>query len=182
MYGMVNKSVEDLITTQFGADKWELVKAKAGVTVESFISNESYPDAMTYGLIGAATKVLGLSVDEILFTFGEFWVLHTARLGYGELLSSAGRNLGEFLDYLPSFHTRVALIFPHLKPPSFECSDRQPDRVTMHYFSHRPGLSVFVRGLLSGVAKMYNTPAEITQTQFKDKGADHDEFLVRWEL
>ena len=180
MYGMVNKSVQELVTINFGVDKWEAIKKKAGVTVEAFISNESYPDAMTYGLIGAATEVLGMSADEILFAFGEFWVLHTALKDYGDLLSSAGRNLPEFLDYLPMFHTRVALIFPHLKPPRFECSDRQDDRITMHYFSHRPGLSVFVQGLLSGVAKMYDTPAQITQTKFKDKGADHDEFLVCW--
>jgi hypothetical protein len=180
MYGMVNKSVQALVTTKFGIDKWEEIKQKAGVTIEAFISNESYPDAMTYGLIGAATEVLKLSADEILFSFGEFWVLNTARQDYGDLLSSAGRNMPEFLDYLPMFHTRVALIFPHLKPPRFECSDRQADRITMHYFSHRPGLSVFVRGLFSGIAKMYDTPAQITQTKFKDKGDDHDEFLVCW--
>lgn len=180
MYGMVNKAVEDLVTIKFGIDKWEAIKRKAGVEVESFISNEPYDDSITYKLVGAATEVLGLTADQILFAFGEFWVLHTARKGYGDLLSSAGRNLPEFLDYLPAFHTRVALIFPNLKPPRFECSDRHPDRITMHYYSHRPGLSVFVQGLFSGVAKMYETPAQITQTRFKDKGDDHDEFLICW--
>ncbi|MEI6877505.1 MAG: heme NO-binding domain-containing protein [Planctomycetota bacterium] len=180
MHGMINKSIEDLVTINFGADKWEAIKAKAGIKVEAFVSNESYPDEMTYGLVGAATEVLGLSVSQVLFAFGEFWVLHTANKGYGDLLKSAGRTMPEFLDYLPLFHTRVALIFPNLKPPRFECSDRHPDRITMHYFSPRPGLSAVVSGMLSGVAKLYETPAEITQTQFKDKGADHDEFLVCW--
>ena len=180
MYGMVNKSVQALVTTKFGIDKWESIKKKAGVKEDVFLSNESYPDAITYALIGAATEVLGMSADEILFAFGEFWVLHTAREEYGDMLSSAGRNMPEFLEYLPMFHIRVALIFPNLKPPRFECSDRQADRITMHYYSHRPGLSVFVRGIFSGVAKLYNTPAQITQTKFKDKGDDHDEFLVYW--
>ena len=75
---------------------------------------------------------------------------------------------------------RVALIFPNLKPPRFETSDRLPEQITMHYFSHRPGLSMFVLGLFSGLAKMYDTPATTTQTKFKDKGDDHDEFVVRW--
>ena len=28
MHGMINKSIEDLVTIQFGADKWEAVKRK----------------------------------------------------------------------------------------------------------------------------------------------------------
>ncbi|MSR34754.1 MAG: hypothetical protein EXS12_08190 [Phycisphaerales bacterium] len=113
---MAHKSVQELVTINFGMNKWEAIKKKAGVTVEAFISNESYPDALTCGLIGAATELLGMSADEILFPFGEFWVLNTARQGYGDLLSYVGRNMPEFLDYLPMFHTRVALIFPNLKP------------------------------------------------------------------
>ena len=180
MYGMVNKAVEDLVTIKFGADKWQAIKKKAGVTVDSFISMDSYDDSITYGLVGAASEVLGLTPNQILFAFGEFWVLHTARLGYGDMLSSAGRNLPEFLDYLPSFHIRVALIFPHLKPPRFEVTDRETDHMTMHYYSHRPGLSEFVMGLLSGVGKLYETPVNITHTKSKDQGADHDEYLVQW--
>ncbi len=180
MYGMVNKAIEDLVTINFGADKWIAVKRKAGLEIDSFISNDAYPDCITYGLVSAASEVLGLPVSKILFAFGEFWVLHTAKSGYGDLLSAAGRDMPEFLDYLPSFHTRVALMFPHLKPPRFECSDRQSNRITMHYYSERPGLSMFVEGLLHGVAKLYETPATIEQTRFKDKGDDHDEFLVSW--
>jgi len=180
MHGMINKSIEDLVTIQFGADKWEAVKLKAGVTEPAFISNQSYPDAMTYGLVGAATEVLGLTADQVLYAFGEFWVTHTAFKGYGDMLMSAGRTIGEFLDYLPLFHTRVALIFPNLKPPRFECSDRHENRITLHYFSDRPGLSMVVAGMLNGISKLYKTPAVVTHTKFKDKGADHDEFLVNW--
>ena len=180
MYGMVNKSVQDFIATNFGADKWDAIRKKAGVVEEAFIGFESYPDAMTYQLVGAASELLGIGADALLFDLGEFWVLYTARTGYGDLLSSAGRSLPEFLEYLPMLHTRVALTFPNLKPPRFEYSDRHADRITMHYFSHRPGLSVYVQGLLSGIAKLYDTPAQITQTHFKDNGADHDEYLVCW--
>ncbi len=180
MYGLVNKAIEDLVTIKFGADKWDAIKRKAGIEVDSFISNDAYPDCITYGLVEAATEVLQLPASTILYAFGEFWVLHTAKKGYGDMLSAAGRDMPEFLDYLPQFHTRVALLFPHLKPPRFECSDRRSNQITMHYFSERKGLSVFVEGLLNGVAKLYETPALVEQTRFKEKGDDHDEFLVRW--
>ena len=31
MYGMVNQAIEAMVTEKFGADKWERVKARAGV-------------------------------------------------------------------------------------------------------------------------------------------------------
>ena len=180
MHGMINRSIEDLVTNNFGADKWDAVKAKAGVHEPGFIGNASYPDDMTYRLIGAATEVLGLTADQVLYAFGEFWVTHTAFHGYGEMLMSAGRTIGDFLAYLPLFHTRVALIFPNLEPPRFECSERHEHGITIHYFSDRPGLSMVVDGMLNGISQLYKTPAVVTHTQFKDTGADYDEFVVTW--
>lgn len=180
MYGMVNKAIEQLVRQRYGEDAWEAVKKKAGVEVDVFISNEGYPDQLTYDLVAAGSEVLNLPAESILHAFGEFWVLHTAQAGYGSLLSAGGRTLGEFLVNLPNFHSRVALMFPDLAPPRFEYSDYQTDRITVHYHSHRPGLAPFVVGLLSGLAQMYQTPADITQVAHKDHGADHDQFVVQW--
>jgi len=41
MYGLVNKAVENLVVSNFGDDKSESIKAKAGVGVNAFISNEA---------------------------------------------------------------------------------------------------------------------------------------------
>ncbi|HEX9164279.1 MAG TPA: heme NO-binding domain-containing protein [Gemmatimonadales bacterium] len=180
MYGMVNQAVESLVRSRFGDDAWETIKRKAGVDVEVFVSNHGYSDDVTYQLVDAASEVLGLPPDDVLHAFGEYWVLVTAREGYGHLMSAGGNTLAEFLTNLPDFHTRVALLFPDLRPPRFAYSDSSPDGLTLHYFSHRPGLAAFVKGLLSGLGKMYDTPISVTQTAVKADGADHDEFAVRW--
>ena len=180
MYGMVNKAVQGLVCEQFGEEAWERIKARAGVDVEVFISNEGYPDELTYRLVAAASEELQLPAEAVLHAFGEYWVLDTAQRGYGELMKAGGRNLVDFLVNLPSFHSRVSLLFPNLIPPRFEYSHRGDDRITVHYFSHRPGLAPFVVGLLRGLGKMFGTPVEVTQTRHKDGGADHDEFLVCW--
>jgi hypothetical protein len=78
MYGLVNKAIEELVVTHFGEDQWELIKKKASVDVEVFVSNEAYPDEMTYDLVSAASEVLGKSASAILVAFGEHWVLKTA--------------------------------------------------------------------------------------------------------
>jgi len=181
MYGMVNKAIEDFVCSNFGEESWLRIKAEAGVDVVAFVSNEPYPDEVTFKLVGASSDVLNIPVDKVLHSFGEHWILRTAREGYGEMLDANGKTLSEFLKNLPNFHTRVAMIFPALDPPRFEVSDEGPNSLRLHYFTHRAGLSMFVAGLLSGLGKMYDTPAEICHDVSRDEGADHDEFVVTWE-
>ena len=180
MYGLVNKAVEDLVISNFGEDKWELIKEKAGIEVDGFISNEGYPDEMTYQLVGAASEVLGLPADQILVAFGEHWVLKTAAESYGPMMKSGGATLKDFLVNLPNFHTRVKMIYPNLQPPRFETSDVTDSSLKLHYFTHRPGLSSFVIGLIQGLGKLYESPATATQVASKDAGDDHDAFAVAW--
>ena len=181
MYGLVNKAVEELVVTNFGEDQWEAIKLKAGVDVDAFISNEGYPDEMTYALVGAATEILGIPAEQILVAFGEHWVLETAQKGYGSMMQAGGRTLAEFLINLPRFHDRVVMVLPKLKPPHFKTTDVTDRSLRLHYVTHRPGLSQFVVGLLQGLGKMFKTPVRITRESFKEDGADHDIFLVEWE-
>ena len=58
MYGLVNKAVEDLVCSKFGEETWNKILEEAGVDVDSFVSMEAYPDAVTYKLIHAASTVL----------------------------------------------------------------------------------------------------------------------------
>ncbi len=182
MHGLVNKAIEELVTTGYGEEKWEAIKAKAGVDVEVFISNEGYSDEITYKLVGAASEVLGLSVREVLIAFGEHWVLKTALHGYGAMMRSGGGSLKEFLINLPNFHTRVQMIYPQLQPPRFECQDITDTSMSLHYHTHRPGLTDFVVGLVQGLGKLYTTPVTVRIAAQKTEGADHDIFDIHWTL
>ncbi len=180
MYGMVNKAIEEMVTAAHGEPTWLEIKRRAGVADPIFISNEGYPDEITYRLVGAASDVLALPADRILHAFGEHWVLNTARKGYGHLMTAGGSSLGEFIGNLPLFHDRVALLYPKLAPPRFEVTDRTERSLQLHYLSHRAGLTPFVAGLISGLGKMFETPVRATLTAAKAAGADHDIFLVEW--
>jgi len=180
MYGMVNKAVEDMVCTQFGEAVWDEIKSRAGVDIDVFMSNEAYPDEMTFQLVGAASEVLKLPTERILEAFGEHWVLHTANEGYGGLMQAGGRSLPEFLSNLPGFHSRVKMLFPDLRPPSFECTDVTENTLTLHYRTHRAGLVHFVIGLMQGLGKLFNTPVTVRLAESKEQGADHDIFEVKW--
>ena len=181
MYGLVNKAIEDLVCSGHGEETWEKIKSKAGVEVDVFVSNEGYPDEITYKLVGAASEVLGISSEEILHAFGEHWVLYTGREGYGELFEAAGNSFKEFLVNLPNFHTRVTLAYPHLVPPKFKCTNVTDSSLTLHYYSEREGLAPMVAGLLSGLGKKYDTAVKVTQKKSRGNGDEHDEFFVEFE-
>lgn len=181
MYGLVNKAIEQLVCRHHGEAVWEEIKSIAGVDVDVFLSNEGYPDDITHRLVGAASEVLKTPADDILKALGEHWIACTAHEGYGGLMEGAGRSLPEFFVNLPTFHTRVAMIFPNLQPPKFRCTDVTDQSMRLHYITHRPGLSAFMVGLLQGLGKMFGTPVTVTQAEFRDRGAENDVFLLEWE-
>jgi Haem-NO-binding len=180
MYGMVNRAIEDMVTSGFGVEAWEKIKERAGVDIEVFIGSEGYSDQITYGLIGAASEVLGLPVEKVMEAFGEYWILETTKRGYSDLMASGGSTLKEFLLNLPNLHARLSLIFPHLAPPEFAVSNVGENSLTLHYMSNRAGLTSFMRGLILGLGKKFETPVEVELAVAKASGADHDEFFVQW--
>jgi hypothetical protein len=180
MYGMVNKSIEEMVVSAHGEETWERIKEKAGVDVEVFISSEGYSDELTYSLVFAASDVLGVPAGEILEAFGVHWIVNTAQKGYGDMMAAGGSTLREFLLNLPQFHSRVSMIFPHLRPPEFACSDIQERSVRLHYRSTREGLAPFVVGLLKGLSQLYKTPIQIEHAVRRADGSSRDEFVVEW--
>ncbi len=180
MYGIVNKAIEDLVISNFGEEKWEAIKTRSGVDIDFFISNEPYDDDITYKLAGAVSEEMNIPVSDVLQSFGEWWILKTGKEKYGGLMDAGGNSLREFLINLPAFHYRVMLIYPKLTPPEFKVSNVEDQSIHVHYFSKRGGLMEFVRGLLTGLGKMYSTPMNVDLIQSRDDGSSHEVFKVSW--
>src|SRR4051812_23438684 len=151
MYGMVNKGVAELVINRYSEAKWIEILAKANIENEAFVSMESYPDEVTYSLIGATSEDLQIPAKEVLELFGEYWISYTAQEGYGPLMEMAGSNLLDFLRNLDRLHSSVGHIMPQLKPPSFRCTDIKDNSLKLHHYSDRPGLEDMVIGLIKGL-------------------------------
>jgi len=121
-----------------------------------------------------------MSVGDVLIAFGEWWVIKTTTDKYPGLMDSGGTSLREFLVNLPNFHNRVMLIYPKLTPPEFKVSDITENGLHLHYFSKRQGLQEFVRGLIQGLGKMFNTPVTLELIQTRDEGSTHEIFKIDW--
>jgi hypothetical protein len=181
MYGIVNKSIEELVVHNFGAEKWEEIKTKSNIDIQYFISNESYDDSVTFILAQTIAENLNIPLSEVLKSFGEWWILHTGKNHYGYLLESGGDNFRSFLLNLPSFHNRVMMLYPKLTPPEFQVSHVEEKSVHLHYFSKRKGLTDFVHGLISGLGKFFST--EVTTDHIGSVPGEntHEIIKVSWE-
>lgn len=179
-YELANRALEEPIIEKYGEEKWVETRKKAKVEVEAFISNEPYPDDVTYDLVGAAHDVLGLRVSDLMRGFGVTWMTKTVQENYRALLRAAGASLREFLLNLPQFHAHMQPSYPKPRPPEFKCSDVGEDSLRLYYFSYRLGLVDFVAGLFNGLSEVYGAPITVTLIEAKAKGADHDVFEVKW--
>lgn len=182
MYGIINKSIEEQIIQQYGENKWKEIKEKSGITEDFFISNEVYDDNVTYDLINSISTVLMIPADLVLFNMGEWWILNTTHTKYAGLIKSGGKNLRDFIIHLPDFHNHIMLMYPKIIAPEFKVTTIAENEILLHYYSKRTGLQEFVRGLLSGLGKIYQTAIYIELVQSKNSIYDHDTFKVSWTI
>ncbi|KAB1156810.1 heme NO-binding domain-containing protein [Flavobacterium luteum] len=180
MYGIVNKAIQELVTENYGEEKWQKILALSAVEEDFFISNEPYDDDITFKLAQAVSLEMNISVKDVLIAFGEWWVVKTTKDKYGTLMESGGATLKDFLLNLPIFHNRVMLIYPKLTPPEFKVSNISDTSIHLHYISTREGLQEFVRGLIQGLGIMFNTPVTIDLIESRDNGSSHEIFKISW--
>jgi hypothetical protein len=177
MYGIVNQAIQGLVIENFGEEKWKDIKQKAHIQLDYFLSDSSYDDEITFNLVGAASEVLNIPASDILKAFGEYWVLKTGKEKYGDLMKAGGSNFKEFVQNLPNFHSRIMLIYPKLSPPEFFVEEKD-NKLILHYYSTRDGLTDFVVGLLHGLAKMFDTEMSLEHILTEKNESWHDVFEI----
>lgn len=178
MYGLINKSIEELVVANFGEEKWEEIKEHSNVDIDFFLSSEQYDDSVTFSLAGSIAEVMNIDIKDVLILFGEWWIIDTTNKKYGTMIHSSGTNLKDFLTSLPNFHNRVMMMYPKITPPEFQVTDITEDSLHVHYYSKRDGLQEFVRGLLQGLSKLFKQETKIELIKSRNEGSDHEVFKV----
>ena len=180
MYGIINKAIQELVTENYGEQKWQKILTLSAIEEDFFISNEPYDDDITFKLAQAVSLEMNINIEDVLIAFGEWWVVKTTRDKYSGLMQTGGSNLKQFLINLPAFHNRVMLHYPKLTPPEFKISHIEERNLCLHYFSKREGLQEFVRGLIQGLGIIYSTETKIELLKSRADGSDHEIFKISW--
>jgi len=178
LYGMINEAVRKLVAENHGEATWNSICAEADIGESDFSSLQTYPDEMTYKLVGAASKVLRVPAEQVLEIFGEYWTDYAQQTSFSRLLRFGGRSMEEFVRSLDQMHAKIKLSLPDLQPPSFRVTDMSPSGFRLHYFSKRAGLAPLVKGMLKGVARIYGVTIDMRLDRSRAEGHDHDEFVI----
>lgn len=180
MYGLVNKAVKGLIIQEYGQALWDKIRLEIGFNEDEFLSFESYPDKLTYDIVGQASRETGVSGADLLRAFGEYWVLYTADEGYGQLMSFSGKSFSDFLKNLNLLHERVADLMPSLQPPSFRTAEETENSIVLHYSSKRKGFEPMVEGLIVGLAKRFQIEVNVKVLPIETEEGAQSNYLINW--
>eukprot|EP00559_Dactyliosolen_fragilissimus_P009842 CAMPEP_0184855690 /NCGR_PEP_ID=MMETSP0580-20130426/842_1 /TAXON_ID=1118495 /ORGANISM="Dactyliosolen fragilissimus" /LENGTH=695 /DNA_ID=CAMNT_0027350255 /DNA_START=61 /DNA_END=2148 /DNA_ORIENTATION=- len=187
MFGWINDCTESLVTEKFGVDKWHEIKKKGGCEVAdgAFIRHQYYTDASTVSLVVAASEVLGLTVDQVLEAFGQYFMEFTRKNGYENLLSCQGSNLRLWLSNLNALHDHLQSSLPQgFVAPVFWVEDDQTfkDCILLHYFSERGSLLVpIVVGIVKEIAS-FHFQLEIKMERLQLQGEKEDVKFTTWRI
>ncbi|XP_071495143.1 guanylate cyclase soluble subunit beta-1-like [Diadema antillarum] len=154
---------------------------EAAVEIEgNFLVRIVYDDVLSYDLVGAAVKVLGISANDLLEAFGRMFFEFCVESGYDKILNVLGSNTRHFLQNLDALHDHLASIYPGMRAPSFRCSTRESDgALVLHYYSERQGLEHIVIGLVRSVAKtLHGSEVEVEIIKNRGEDCDHVQFAI----
>lgn len=183
MFGWINDCTECLVLSKFGQETWHQIKAKANCQVDDggFLRYKYYPDSDTVELVVAASEVLGISIDDVLHAFGDYFIDYVQDNGYSNVLECLGSNLRDWLSNLNSLHDHLQASYPKgFVAPVFWSEDDKneagevDEAILVHYFSHRGSLLVpLVVGCIKKLSKVYFAiDIDMEQLQLQDDAGD----------
>jgi hypothetical protein len=158
--GTIVKCLEELVKTKYGVEKWRAVLLKSGLPANTlFVTSAVVPDGDVVKLLDATAAVLGITLDQAMHAFGDFWSTTYAPSIYGAYFKKAksAKDLLLNLDHIHVAMTKTA----GASPPRFRYEWRDPNHLVMHYSSPR-GLVALMPGLILGVARYYNETLKVS--------------------
>lgn len=180
MYGMIHNCVMGFLISRHGEMTWERVAERAGVSAEHLVTQRAYDDEVVYKLVVAAAEELNVSAEEILEQFGVFFIEENSANHYGYLLGAYGRSTFELLENVNLLNSSISSTYTKFTPPHFELKKHSPELAELTYFSKRTGLTPFVRGLVIGMAEMFQETGEIVEeTPLVAEEGETSRFLLK---
>jgi len=161
MYGMIHRAARSFAIEQLGEAFWAGFSQQNGLTDAAFITAESYPDDMTFGLVAGLSEASGIPQPALLEAFGVYWIDFARQGPYASVMAMGGGTLPEFIGNLNRMHGGLALAMPGSRMPGFQLLADTPEHLQLNYLSERQGLETFVLGLLRGLCGMFGVEADV---------------------
>jgi len=161
MKGVILKALGEMVTTQFGAQKWKEVLVAAELPAQRlYLDVADVQDMEAIRVIESTCDVLGVTLEQAADAFGEHWVsVYSPRVYPGYYVDV--KNAREFILKISEIHAQVTARMKNAKPPHFTYEWETEQVLLMTYSSHR-GLLPIAVGLIKAVGKRYNEKLRVT--------------------
>ena len=143
-----------------GPQVWSSLLEEATLPRRSYFVTETYPDDELEALVGAASRLLGRSRNEVLQEFGRFLTSGLLSI-YGVFLEKGWGLREVLLNTESTIHRVVRLRDAGADPPRLRILEGpQPNQVSIMYTSPRR-MCWLGKGIIQGLADEYKTPIVI---------------------
>ncbi|KAJ3587425.1 hypothetical protein NHX12_011022 [Muraenolepis orangiensis] len=133
MYGLLCESLHDFIKESYGDDVWKLVRERADVRLHSFVTHQVYSESVIPRIAKAASGVTGTPYNELMNSWGVYFLGFVGKYGYDRILKVLGRHVRDFVNGLDNLHEYLRFSYPKVQPPTFFCQEESATGVTLHY-------------------------------------------------
>ena len=155
MKGTIIKCLEELVSSQYGKEKWQQSLDEAGLNKTTmFLPFADIDDAMVMNIMMAVCKNLNLSLPQAAEAFGDYWVNVYSQKMYPQYYIKH-KTAKDFLVNMDNLHAVLTKSIKNSNPPRFEFEWRDENTLIMHYKSQR-GMIDFVVGLIKGIGRYYH--------------------------
>ncbi|XP_066524863.1 soluble guanylate cyclase 88E-like [Hoplias malabaricus] len=155
MYGLLCESLHDFIKESYGDDVWKLVRERADVRLHSFVTHQVYSENVIPRIAKAASGVTGTPYNELMNSWGVYFLGFVGKYGYDRILKVLGRHVRDFVNGLDNLHEYLRFSYPKVQPPTFFCQEESATGVTLHYRSKRKGYLHYAMGQLRQMGKQF---------------------------
>ncbi len=179
MYGMMFSFLKEYVEQKHGGHKtWQnLLEAAGQSRFKVYFPIVEYPDSEIVALVTTASQALDTPVEAVLEDFGVY-VGPRLMTFYRAYVEGHGQDLFTIVQYAGAhIHDQIHQHNPDRKPPQLSAEIHDPQRMTVHYHSHRKFCPV-VRGVLRGLGEKFGEQLQIKETQCMHEGAEECTFEV----
>lgn len=159
MHGLINRSIQCLVSDTYGQDIWNEVASLAGTGFESFESLLTYDTAVTEAVLEAAVTRLSTTRNAFLEDLGTYLVSQPRMGAIRRLLRLAGESFEDFLFSLDDLPDRARLAVDDLDFPGLELRLHGYHAYSLFVTSPYPGAGQVFVGALRALADDYGVLA-----------------------
>ncbi|GAA6081150.1 soluble guanylate cyclase 88E-like, partial [Tachysurus ichikawai] len=114
-----------------------------------------YSESVIPRIAKAASGVTGTPYNELMNSWGVYFLGFVGKYGYDRILKVLGRHVRDFVNGLDNLHEYLRFSYPKVQPPTFFCQEESATGVTLHYRSKRKGYLHYAMGQLRQMGKQF---------------------------